>query len=147
MPTEHTPEPWKVKRDVGHFQESILAADTRTIAVIPDRQFPLLQQQANTARIVACVNACKGLSLGTVEAIASGGGGLHSTEEEFQDILHATRNREQRDRLLAVLGPLLALTEQFAHAVNPKCFAQLEAEGKLPSSILGARAAIAGATS
>lgn len=102
MPSQHTPEPW-TNTGIGLVE----ANDALVVAITRTHRNGVVDYDANAARIVACVNACKGLSISTLEAIAQSGGGLHSTEEEFQDMLHATRNRVQRDRLIAVCKLIL----------------------------------------
>ncbi len=58
MPTEHTPEPWRTHR---HFDDwHVYARSMHPVAQMED--LSVETKMANAARIIACVNACVGLS-------------------------------------------------------------------------------------
>ena len=56
---KHTPEPWYINPSFGF--SSILGPDHRSIATLPVVARPFKESDANLERIVACVNACKGI--------------------------------------------------------------------------------------
>ena len=60
---KHTKEPWKVDTLIGCDHVDIRDADGRRIAVVAGT-YPTATktEDANARRIVACVNACKGLT-------------------------------------------------------------------------------------
>lgn len=58
---KHTPEPWAARTDHLHYGTlSEIYAGTMLVEVGGDTSVE--EQEANTRRIVACVNACEGLS-------------------------------------------------------------------------------------
>ena len=73
MTTNHTPEPWKV--EIGCNKETAITSDDDWIAILNR----LEKTQANARRIVACVNACKGVSTEALENIAKASPGLIAT--------------------------------------------------------------------
>ena len=56
----HTKEPWEPKRDICHFGtlSSVVSGDKSVAEVTGET---LEEQEANLERIIACVNACKGI--------------------------------------------------------------------------------------
>ena len=73
---EHTPEPWAVKNKAidtvgrthvyicGHHKNS---GPVITTCLVTGQQLSQGQQDANAARIVACVNACRGVETGVLK--------------------------------------------------------------------------------
>ncbi len=66
MKTKHTPEPWKVKEDK---MAGLLAWDIDSNSGLIT--FESLISQEDARRIVACVNACAGISTEELEKIVS----------------------------------------------------------------------------
>ena len=56
--TRHTPEPWRVK--FAHGTSDVYDKEGELIALVYPTEGP--ENAANAARIVACVNACKGMA-------------------------------------------------------------------------------------
>ncbi len=106
---EHTAEPWKTayrKSVLGGFGQEVFDADGNTIATMAWYAVEIApghtgtNREANARRIVACVNACSGISTEKLEeandlfkAAAAGG---------------ATYKR-QRDELLAALESMVSI--------------------------------------
>ena len=89
---KHTAEPWALFRD----GQSVGAADGTGVCEVWPRNeegFPNTEGTANARRIVACVNACRGLS--TIELEEFGLVGAVGTE--------LIELEKQRDQLLAAL--------------------------------------------
>jgi len=97
--TQHTPEPWHT---VDHSWEytGIYPSVGSRIAVCEINQSCTEDNQdeyesindANAARIVACVNACAGVGNETLEKIASG-------EMDGSEIFELAKVKQQRDEL------------------------------------------------
>ena len=92
MSEQHTPEPWLVsKRTVFALNER---GTNIFSAIVQDAHTSTEELEANARRIVACVNACAGIS--TVE--------LDMDNSMFIAALREKRElRKQRDELLAAL--------------------------------------------
>lgn len=63
MKTEHTPEPWRTDAKSG-FPQDVHDATGNLVAACSEANFG----EANARRIVACVNACAGISIESLEA-------------------------------------------------------------------------------
>lgn len=106
MSTKHTPGPWS-ERNGRIFQAD---RPNLTIANIA-RAFDGDYSSTNARRIVACVNACEGISTDAIETDGSAVMGwvraaskllrLRSEHDELQESHQAIK--EQRDELLAAL--------------------------------------------
>lgn len=107
----HTPEPWLVWGDaqgfarVGPSPNYTVAACMHTPGVD--------SYAANARRIVACVNACEGMSTESLESIA----GRIASKSVLQMHANYVSNKakvadleQQRDKLLAALENILAIT-------------------------------------
>lgn len=129
MTIKHTPEPWQVHQDasgdvfVSSAKTSFHIAEIGSEddeAVIPDAR-----------RIVACVNACRGLPTDELEQkglIAAVGTQLLEADQ-------------QRDELLAALAAVIEWFDMEAdHSIEPDFMKRVEACGKSEDM---ARAAIA----
>lgn len=100
--SEHTPEPWIVSEesfDNGGIQETVIRGLDGRAAVAVTLEFgpnnPGMRE-ANARRIVACVNACAGLSTVELELISVMG-------ERVQAKCVSDGYKQQRDGLLAAL--------------------------------------------
>ena len=104
MTQQHTPEPWAFGEDNdGWYVEK-------------DRdQFVYGLTEANARRIVACVNACAGIS---TESMEVGGVGsilsLGLEEQRRGDVAE-----QQRDALLAALEDIAQWTERYTQPGHP----------------------------
>ena len=105
MENKHTPEPWGVNPDrpceVRQCDENgnprlQLVADTSTVnARVPWRE--------NARRIVACVNACSGVSTEILELISRVGGIAHKMTAIAALSVRLDELEQQRDELLELL--------------------------------------------
>ena len=95
MKTDHTPEPWRVGRRGNDVVGSNGLGDTVAMMIDCDSDE---QTHANARRIVACVNACAGLSTGFLEQIDS----IQSALTGQLVVTEVLEN--QRDELLAAKG-------------------------------------------
>jgi hypothetical protein len=69
--TGHTPTPWRVRDDVSPWANWISAENDQADLGEICEGWPsslMLEAEANAARIVACVNACEGISNEALEA-------------------------------------------------------------------------------
>lgn len=129
----HTKEPWKVDgsemlihtRNEGYTFQPMVADTAMPNLNINDCR-------ANASRIVACVNACKGITNEELEWIASTGGMLGPR----QDI---SMLAEQRDELLASLKRIRGMTD----ADDPGSYRSDDREGCLDAVFSEALEAIA----
>ena len=94
--SEHTPEPWYREFEGGNWR--VMAADENGGYTLADMCCD--DQEANARRIVACVNACAGLSNEFLSV---------ATRDDYamRLVLEADEMRRQRDELLAALRPLI----------------------------------------
>ncbi|OZA27567.1 MAG: hypothetical protein B7X93_08820 [Hydrogenophilales bacterium 17-61-9] len=68
MNLDHTAEPWSINDwPQSRSEISIGAIGTPRVAIIPLRDVSINEQKANARRIVACVNACAGISAENLE--------------------------------------------------------------------------------
>lgn len=77
----HTPEPWQFKEQGDADEYCIITAEDPAKWVIGFRMNGELtqdQQRANMRRIIACVNACKGISTENMESMVAEGATLKS---------------------------------------------------------------------
>lgn len=124
MSTKHTPGPW-FRDDRSGLECDVRASSERKIALCwglasnnATNYNPKYRAEcdANARRIVACVNACEGISADELEEIASTGGMLGPRED-------VARIAKQRDALLEALEELVAefgvcgLTEKARSAI------------------------------
>lgn len=105
----HTPEPWTIGKSSGGAKNHAICADWRIIAHVNGNGYPAgigwsPESEADALRIVACVNACKGISTEALEKgivsdllgamknlIASAVPGMNWTDETGQLILTESR--------------------------------------------------------
>lgn len=82
--SKHTPEPWEAVEPSNWYGTAILVRKERgdPIAQIPLMGWPIRVARANAERIVACVNACKGIN---PEAVPD----LLAALEQLCDTIHA----------------------------------------------------------
>ena len=119
MTTEYTPGPWRVD-DVGVGFE--IAAGNEVVAqaqqVYGDHKHKI--RRGNARRIVACVNACEGISTEQLESWLCMSRPIRKSLEELK--AEADREGKQRDDLIAVLqriadGQEMSGTYTFADVV------------------------------
>ena len=140
MSEKYTRGPWKTEGEGIH---AIIRGGDATIVAVRHR-LPADVHEANARRIVACVNACEGISTDELEEIASTGGMLGPRED-------VARIAKQRDELLAALKDLVCYDSYSTeydgriYDICPSCGAQ-DGEHKAHCEFLFARAAIAKAT-
>lgn len=102
----HTKEPWKVGEFGGIYQATGGACIVS--ALTPSGFLP--NSIANERRIVACVNACAGISTDGLES--AGVGGLrHIAEATFEQRMSRNEIEQQRDELMEALAPFAALLQ------------------------------------
>jgi len=99
--TTHTPEPW-YDSSTGNHQGLVLSeGDGQSVAVT-------YQGPADAARIVACVNACKGLNPEAVPemlaALESFTRGIDSAEERGETFVNLNRLNFHRRRFRAAIA-------------------------------------------
>jgi hypothetical protein len=85
--TQHTPEPWELTRHATPDyapQCGIYSEDHPA-------DFAIVKGEANARRIVACVNACKGINPEAVPDLL----------EALQDVLHEAEEKDRSERLTA----------------------------------------------
>ncbi len=105
--SEHTKEPWMVA-DMTEWL-TIGGVDIGAVCRIKNEVSgkPLSEEdRANARRIVACVNACAGISTETLEAEGLPPTLSADSETIRQQQAEIDRLTEQRDRLLKALGDL-----------------------------------------
>lgn len=107
--TKHTPEPWIASKLSEMFNESeILGPDG--INILSDRYGPDGKvSHEDAARIVACVNACKGISNDVLEEL-NGELGKYLSEQGrsiYTLVKDMREAQQQRDELLAALEGLV----------------------------------------
>lgn len=91
MSEQHAPEQWQTYTD---------AADGCCRVATKDEDLGVIYEPANARRIVACVNACAGISTDGLES--TGLGGLqHIAEATFEQRMDRNQIEQQRDDLLA----------------------------------------------
>jgi hypothetical protein len=105
MMIKHTKGEWKVQNSVAIMgDEGIHVTDVKGLSRTDS------ENEANAARIVACVNACDGYT--TEQLVALKGGNVKREVTYYADKLSGAQNRylkaeTQRDNLLAALKALL----------------------------------------
>lgn len=110
--SKHTPGPWKA------YDNCVFAMRDHTLYVIDKAQ-----SEANARRIVACVNACEGIS---TEALKHRGHLLKAEDSTAQRL-----NAERAELLEALKGLLDALPSATTHpAIKAARAAIAKAEGK-----------------
>lgn len=95
---KHTQEPWKAVSNKFYWE---IHGDTGQIGDVCASNFNGTNNgEANSRRIVACVNACAGIDTETLESISN-----HPThiEQNSAFIAELDRVKAQRDELLAAL--------------------------------------------
>jgi len=137
----HTPEPWKINHDDSTEEWSIVTNQHGSIVANVNEEtgpelagsIPVMRKMPgmeNARRIVACVNACRGLPTDELEQkglVAAVGTQLlaaddraEGQEREIRRLAHVAANAEneladalnQRDELLAALEGMMALDEE-----------------------------------
>lgn len=98
---QHTNEPWSINEWTQPDSSiAIGAIGTPLIARIILRDVSINEQKANVRRIVACVNACAGLTTAELELAAIFG-------ERLQAKLVGAKYKQQRDALVAAIQQTL----------------------------------------
>ena len=92
----HTPEPWSIDRfgGINAGEELLLLGGIRTPMTAGQR---MDEGKANARRIVACVNACAGIS---TDALEAEGSAVMGWNRAARKLINATK---QRDELLSAL--------------------------------------------
>lgn len=131
---KHTPGPWAVETgafdDAHHCYTPVVTAEARDIATLETAHGDAL---ANARRIVACVNACEGISTETLEAVSEGE--LHAA------LIRLRSYKAQRDELA---GMLRIFVGAFGEAVdNDDPINGADAVDFIVGFVTDARAAIA----
>ncbi|NOZ67907.1 MAG: hypothetical protein GXP46_01350 [Deferribacteres bacterium] len=93
---KHSPEPWR------NESITILGADGKKIAIMAS-PFDLKRQEANVRRIVACVNACAGIS---TDALNSGA--IENLIKSCEDVLRQAEEYAGTGSLLDALRDALS---------------------------------------
>ena len=111
--TQHTPEPWWAGRDPCHFHSlsSITggSSDNGGVRSVAEVTGPTLdEQQANTLRIVSCVNALANLNPEHLSAVLEAAKNVDGEEIQFEGSTHIAivpeRVQALRDALSALEG-------------------------------------------
>ena len=92
----HSPEPWR------NESITILGADEKKIAIMAS-PFDLKRQEANVRRIVACVNACVGIS---TEALESGA--IRNLIKACEDVVREAEEYAETGNLYGALREALS---------------------------------------
>jgi len=101
----HTPEPWRTIKDHKGADYGVQMGAAGGFALHRDAN-----AEANAHRIVACVNACAGISNENLEAIAEIGG-FDGTQEAFIRVVACLKKAEQqRDEYKAELAEVYMST-------------------------------------
>lgn len=103
--TKRTKQQWYTQNGV-----SIMGSEAIHVTDVKGHSSTDVENEANAARIVACVNACDGYT--TEQLVALKGGNVKREATYYADKLSAAQNRylkaeQQRDNLLAALKNLL----------------------------------------
>lgn len=112
--SKHTPEPWEANQVSGTSEYFITEYDE----YIDADKFPEIARvysEANAARIVACVNACKDIPTEHLE---------NAAENTRKIIANAKAIEQQRDELLAILEDILQQPDRIAKAATAHSIAQ-----------------------
>jgi len=82
---KHTPEPWIAIAESPKLDTIKHEASGKKICQLHDGLFNYENREANASRIVACVNACAGITTGALELVAQESGnilaGMHRIEK------------------------------------------------------------------
>lgn len=93
---KHTPEPWRVSSSAGIKKTSIWNDDGTLIAELDKTKTVSLERaRNNAARIVACVNACRGIPDEVLQVVGAFGGFGRD-----QMVEHVTKQRDGLQELL-----------------------------------------------
>ena len=129
MSEKFTSEPWVVGNADGLLFGKKQGNGTEPIGFVfgpslPERSEVGMRAIANARRIVACVNACEGISTDELEEIASTGGMLGPRED-------VARIAKQRDELLEALEEMVrTFDKNHAPALDVARAAILKATGE-----------------
>ncbi|UNY40551.1 hypothetical protein KLER11_gp82 [Pararheinheimera phage vB_PsoM_KLER1-1] len=107
--TKHTPEPWTAD---GNY---IRSNEGDVIAACEGDITPFVIDEANARRIVACVNACDGISTDNLEQNKPIKDGLHGLNERIRVA------EMQRDQLLVALGQALSIIAEDRNSLFESC--------------------------
>ena len=110
---QHSVEPWKR----GTFNPQCVVDSTDKL-IVADYYEDRDQAEANARRIVACVNACKGISTETLEQVR----GNASASVAQLDAM-----RQQRDKLLVMVKQLCPRALKNDYEAANKLIAEIEA--------------------
>lgn len=94
---KHTPEPWIYQEDSDAYTHIIRQKADQRMIIAYGPQSSKGNVEHNIRRIVACVNACAGISTEALEAEGSAVMGWNRTARKLIDVA------KQRDELLAAL--------------------------------------------
>ncbi len=117
MKTDHTPEPWRIGTPPPNGEQTIGNEKGLMVAVATTGHG--VSAEANARRIVACVNACAGIS---TEALESEGSAVMGWNRTASKLIRATKQREE---LLAALERSLESFEYIAKYGNSCGHSQL----------------------
>lgn len=143
MDSQHTPEPWSVNDWTQPDREiSIGAVGTPLIAKVMMRDVSVNEHKANARRIVACVNACAGLSTDELESKPAGI--VASTIDASVGLIGfasemAVDYRQQRDELAESLTDILARFESCISGGNGQLEDDAPAIAKAKAALLNAK--------
>lgn len=136
---KHTPEPWRVDVNAAHNVNMIVSSSCDAVGkshiaqVLTANPYKVPQevQDANAARIVACVNHCKGATNKELE-LTSHEQLVQRFENEARDLGIAENEirqlKAQRDELLQALMELLSLINYDYKNYRGNCKTLSEAE-------------------
>lgn len=140
---KHGNEPWS-SVEVTNDEDQLIkirasnGANIARLWIDADDKYFSDEQRENARRIVACVNACRGLPTDELEQkglVAAVGTQLLDVEQQRDVLLSAlTLSLEQME------GDTVCIESEFC---TPRSLDEIEKDGDLPNAILVARAAIA----
>ena len=129
MNTKHTPEPWE------STESCRVIAPLRHVICSDVQGRTLAESHANAMRIVACVNACAGLSDADLATLRATDGA-----DTAQGIDIALSLRQERVELLAALQRLL--NPNYDYALRHGQFWAMEAKSEARAALARARGTV-----
>lgn len=133
--TQHTKEPWRIEPATKKDNWRIIGANGQVISTFSGNM-----DMENARRIVACVNACAGITVEMLEAMPSGPASLlpmYARLEQQRDQLQA-----QRDQLAQQLANLERLTgvyfprgQELRREDHPELFKALQEQQPTPPNL------------
>lgn len=92
--SKHTPEPWMISSGLLICdKDAKVIANSCAFMGIESIELPLKECEANAYRIVACVNACKGISTEDLEQGVLLQGLINSLKESRKELLEALKKQ------------------------------------------------------